>query len=258
MLADDADIIVLSEHWLWPFDLHKFDRIHPDMKGTAGADSRLSPDSELSRGCGGIGIAWKKHLQASPVSGYPSDKICVITVESTTFPLLVIGVPTSDCSCEEYSETLIIIEHIINDHPDHCAIVTEDFNALTGPSGSSRSFDTENCQGQLLLDLVSRNYLFISSLSTITQGPCYTYFQGKVRMTVDYFIIDATLASLITDSRVLSTIPSIDLIIFPCQQLSPSPTLPPTATTLHLIPKLTGGKPQKMARYSPIKQKSET
>ena len=61
--------------------VHKFDGIHPDMKGTAVADSRLSPDSELSRGCGGVGIAWKKHLHASPVSGYPSDRICTITVD---------------------------------------------------------------------------------------------------------------------------------------------------------------------------------
>ena len=89
----------------------------------------------------------------------------------------MIGVylPTTDCSCEVYSKILIIIEYIINDHPDHCAIVTGDFNAHTGPNGGSRSFDTENCQGQLLLDPVSRNDLFISSLSTITQGPCYTY-----------------------------------------------------------------------------------
>ena len=35
VLADDADIIVLNEHWLWSFDFHKFDGIHPDMKGTA-------------------------------------------------------------------------------------------------------------------------------------------------------------------------------------------------------------------------------
>ena len=58
VLADDADIIVLSEHWLWPFDLHKFDGIHPNMKGTAVADSRLSPVSELSRGCGVVVLQW--------------------------------------------------------------------------------------------------------------------------------------------------------------------------------------------------------
>ena len=39
------------------------------MKGTV-IYSILSSDSELSRGCGGVGIASKKHLQASPVSGY--------------------------------------------------------------------------------------------------------------------------------------------------------------------------------------------
>ena len=28
-----ADIIVLSEHWLWPFDLYKLDEVHPDFTG---------------------------------------------------------------------------------------------------------------------------------------------------------------------------------------------------------------------------------
>ena len=36
-----ADIIVLSEHWLWPFDLYKLDEVHPDF--TARALDMLTP-----------------------------------------------------------------------------------------------------------------------------------------------------------------------------------------------------------------------
>ena len=42
----DTDILVLSEHWLWPFEFHKFNDIHPSMKGIAVADKRLTTSPE--------------------------------------------------------------------------------------------------------------------------------------------------------------------------------------------------------------------
>ena len=38
-LADKHDIIVISEHWLWPFELHKLSYIHPEMVGMVNPDS---------------------------------------------------------------------------------------------------------------------------------------------------------------------------------------------------------------------------
>ena len=44
------NIIVLCEQWLWPFELHKINDIHPNMVGLATAEKRLNPNSNLVRG----------------------------------------------------------------------------------------------------------------------------------------------------------------------------------------------------------------
>ena len=50
LLADDADVIILSEHWLWLFDTDKFNSIHPQMLGAVVCDSRLTSECNLSKG----------------------------------------------------------------------------------------------------------------------------------------------------------------------------------------------------------------
>ena len=42
ILDNGSDIVMLSEHWLWPYQLHKLDEIHPDCRGMGNSDSRLS------------------------------------------------------------------------------------------------------------------------------------------------------------------------------------------------------------------------
>ena len=63
-LAEEHDVIVLSEHWLWPYETHKFLNVHPDMLGLAITDKRLTPECHLSNGCGGIGGRASKSLQS--------------------------------------------------------------------------------------------------------------------------------------------------------------------------------------------------
>lgn len=63
-----SDVIILSEHWLWPFNLDQLQNIHPDFVGFGYSDKRLHENSHLSRGCGGVGIIWKYNLQVSPVT----------------------------------------------------------------------------------------------------------------------------------------------------------------------------------------------
>ena len=60
ILAKQSNIIILTGHWLWPFELSKLDTIVPGYKGTGISDTRLHDQSALTRGCGGVGILWKK------------------------------------------------------------------------------------------------------------------------------------------------------------------------------------------------------
>ena len=42
MIDHGSDIIILSEHWLWPFELHKLDEIDSDYAVHAVADRCLT------------------------------------------------------------------------------------------------------------------------------------------------------------------------------------------------------------------------
>ena len=59
LIEDNTDIIAISEHWLWPFELSELDNFHLDYMGLGQADKRLNEESTLYRGCGGVGIIWK-------------------------------------------------------------------------------------------------------------------------------------------------------------------------------------------------------
>ena len=65
LIASGYDVIILEEHWLWPFELSLLKTIHQDFTYTAVSDSRLNPSSDLTRGCGGVAILWRSSLRAS-------------------------------------------------------------------------------------------------------------------------------------------------------------------------------------------------
>ena len=232
ILAEGHDVIVLSEHWLWPFETHKFLNIHPLMSGHAIADRRLTPDCHLSKGCGGIGILWRKSLKVTPVSGVDSDRICAISIESTSSSILVIGVylPTTTSPIDEYRHCLHTIENLINKYRDIPVIIAGNFNAHVGARGGSGD---PNNQGSLLLEMISNNDLYVSSLSCISTGPLYTFFRENTTTTTDYIIVDAIHSSMVSESITLELHPlnssdhlplSIHLSIpTMCSSCTPSP-----------------------------------
>jgi hypothetical protein len=161
-LANSHNVIVVSEHWLWPFELHKLNDIHPHMTGLAIADKRLNPESNLVRGCGGIGILWNKHLDATPVSGIESDRICALNIKSTTCSTLIIGVylPTTDAPIDDFHLCLHTLESLINNHSGP-VVIAGDFNCHVGQEGGPRATNNPNHQGDLLLEMVQNNDLFL-------------------------------------------------------------------------------------------------
>ena len=56
MMSEGPGVLVISEHWLWPYELHKLNDISEDLFATGKSDSRLGPEAEGGRGCGGVGI----------------------------------------------------------------------------------------------------------------------------------------------------------------------------------------------------------
>ena len=78
LLSGGMGVLVISEHWLWPYELNKLNNVSSEFCATGKSDSRLCPESDYKRGCGGIGIVWHKSIGANPVENIASDRICAI------------------------------------------------------------------------------------------------------------------------------------------------------------------------------------
>ena len=63
-----SSIVVISEHWLWPYisclrSVLTLKLLHGK------ADKRPSVDVESGRGCGGIAVLWHGDIGATPIEG---------------------------------------------------------------------------------------------------------------------------------------------------------------------------------------------
>ena len=134
-MDNGSDVIILSEHWLWPFEMHKLKEINPEFAAECVTDSRLNETSSLTRGCGGVGILWKKSFDVTPIGEIDSDRICGIRMRLTypeTKELTILGVysPCADAGIEKYVQVLCELEHLISEGQRlGPVLVGGDFNA---------------------------------------------------------------------------------------------------------------------------------
>ena len=197
LMDNGSDVIILSEHWLWPFEMHKLKEINPEFDAECVTDSRLNETSSLTRGCGGVGILWKKSFDVTPIGEIDSDRICGIRMRLTypeTKELTILGVysPCADAGIEKYVQVLCELERLISEGQRLGPVLLGgDFNAHLGALGGVRGTGEPNQQGVLLADLLDRCEMYAPSLSSIAKGPSYTYRRSsEVRTTVDYVLAD--------------------------------------------------------------------
>ena len=170
LISDGSDVIVLSEHWLWPFELHRLEESHPDFMGWGQADSRLTSTSDSTRGCGGVGVIWHRNLCSTTISGSDSDRICGIRIKiknSQQF-LSVISVylPCADFGADYYLECIVELERItVESKQLGPTIIMGDFNTHLGTLDGPQGRGDPNSQGVLLHELLQRCDLFVASLS---------------------------------------------------------------------------------------------
>ena len=140
-------------------EIYKLNELHPDFQGLGKTDSRLTETSEsCARGCGGVGILWKRSLDVTPISEIQSDRICGVRIKSMANTneswISIIGVylPCLDLGVDLYRESLIELERLILDSERMGpVIVTGDFNAHLGPMWGPRAQEHPNFQGILLV-----------------------------------------------------------------------------------------------------------
>ena len=171
----DSDIVILSEHWLWPFDLYKLESLHPSFFGFGCADRRLTDIThDRSRGYGGVGVLWRKSLDVFPISDIVFDRICGIKMKKdgeTWLSIIGVSLPCADLGMDYYRDTLVDLEKIISDFTIlGPVVVAGEFNAHLGKLWEPRASSTANCQGLLLGKLLNRCELHATSLSSTTSG----------------------------------------------------------------------------------------
>lgn len=214
LLCEKPSVLVLSEHWLWPYELTRLNDISDDYEATGKADSRLTETSNGGRGFGGIAILWHKKIGAIPMSDITSDRICVIHFcdpndNRSTVSVIGVYLPCSDQGVDCYRDHLQELERIITDSillgP---VIILGDFNAHLGSLGGVRGTGNPNLQGILLSDIMDRHNLCAVSQCEWATGPLHTYVSGNSMTTVDYIIASLDATSIISSCK---TLPMTDL-----------------------------------------------
>ena len=175
LIDEGSDIIAVSEHWLWRYQISTLNDVHPGFEGFGVADERLHENSELTRGCGGVGIIWNRNLQVSPVTNLSSDRICSIRLSVTNSPsisIIAACLPSSDHPIEDFEEYLNEVVSISSAlETEGPVIIVGNFNVhLRQP---------RNRQGELLLDAITHSDLHVPSVSCIAKGPDYTFFSDE-------------------------------------------------------------------------------
>ena len=97
-------------------------------------DTRFHEQSALTRGCGGVGILWKKSLPISNVLSIDSDRIFAIQLSvssSVSLGIVSVYLPITDCPLTLYKECLQELENVIFSlQTDGPVLVMGDFNAI--------------------------------------------------------------------------------------------------------------------------------
>ena len=195
-LSTSSDVIVVSEHWLWPFEASKLSQVNGEFSAEVVTDKRLNENSNLKRGCGGVGIMWRKSLDAVPITGIQSDRICGITVklsstQSQYLTILGVYLPCADQGIHVFCDHLIELEQLVTEAQQRGLVaVLGDFNAHLGHLGGSHVGESPNPHGLLVKEWADRCQLYAASMSTFSGGPGYTYFSGEKTTTVDYIFVD--------------------------------------------------------------------
>ena len=199
VLSNTSDIILIQEHWLWPFELHSLSSILSGFTAHGLCDRRLNETFELLRGCGGIAILWKKSIAAHPIHlNIDNDRICGIELlleNHIIKKLLVFNIyfPSTDTvhSHSVFWTWRLSLTCTVMWGQLH-AVIAGDFNTHLGTLAGPRGTGSPNQRGLLVKEFVDRNNLFISSHAQVSSGPSFTYHSGDRFSTVDYVIINRT------------------------------------------------------------------
>ena len=205
--SEIIDICGISEHWLYPTDLHFLNSINPNYTSLGICDSDLNVYRNRSVGKGGVALLWKKKLNQSisPLC-IESDKIVGIQLQlsrDTFVYILQVYLPCSNHRIEQFREHIEQLFNLISMLSQlGSVILMGNFNAHLNGSRYIRQIDR---RGQDLYDLMSQVGMFNVTTSSLCEGTSTSYvsYDKRHESLIDHVLITADLVQSIFSCRIL-------------------------------------------------------
>ena len=187
-ILSKCSVLFLQEHWLSDAQLSSLGSISPNISytGVSGFDNSVML---MGRPYGGCAILWQSNLFVSvtPID-VNSRRLCAARLCSESLKLVLINVympyEDSEDNCDEFVDTLAIIEDVIQNNSDCHVVLGGDFNV---------DFCRDWVHTALLDDFCTESSL----MPIIRHTSCnidYTYHFNMSRFSVlDHFILSGTL-----------------------------------------------------------------
>ena len=133
LLCDVSDIVLLQEHWLYPFDLPSLNTLHKDFMTFGISSIDVSDGIVLGRPYGGVAVMWRKDLtsQVKPIS-FDDRRIIGLECCFNGIKMLLLGVYlpyNATHNFDEFVFSLGKIRSIIDEFDSPYVFVFGDFNA---------------------------------------------------------------------------------------------------------------------------------
>ena len=193
-----SDIICISEHRLYPYELYKLNELCPQFDVHAKSSEDLSNEAQNKQsGHCGTGILWRKELSNRiRVVDCESVRLCVIEIAGICNDISVFIIstylPQQQCKITSYTKHLAILSDLV----EKCKLTGEviiigDMNSHFGPEIGNRFYGKTTKNAKLLYKLVNDSELKILDKDhDRCSGPCYTFnVDGVGKSYVDHCIV---------------------------------------------------------------------
>ena len=192
-LMVENDIVVISEHALFPCEHYKLNYINSDFYfDPVKSYSRLSDENfGTCRGQGGVAIGWRKDLSniIKPLDVGKCDRICALQVNLCDMTLFIVGVymPHASCIIADYKQVLSELDGVLIDMMSKGEViligdVNCHFSREIGPRGWGRT----SPNGKLFINQLQQYNMVASDMGSNCTGPTYTFSSTRGSSYIDH------------------------------------------------------------------------
>jgi exonuclease III len=211
----ESDIVVISEHQLYPAQHYKLGELNNEYNFLAKSSVSLNPALCGSRpGHGGIAILWRQSLSGvvTGLKDIGTDRIAVAEIAvSDNSNVYIVGVylPQAGCPVEDFEYHASVLETTI----EQCTlkgdvIVIGDLNAHLGPSETrARGWGTTSRNGKIMLAMCDNQGLVPVDMTSQAKGPRYTFLNERGHQSyIDHCLVAHYLLPSVTCCEVMEGI----------------------------------------------------